>query len=439
MSHKIKYIEPDSIAAQLGLLPGDALVSINGERIIDFVDYQALCCNEQLAMVVERGAEQTEYSFEKDEYEPLGIEFENDMLGNVRTCVNKCMFCFVDQLPENVRDTMLLKDDDWRFSLLMGNYVTLTNVSDAELDRIIKRGASPLYISVHATDTETRKKLLGCQVNCDIMPRLRKLADAGICFHTQAVVCPGINDGKILEQTIDDLASLYPACQTLGIVPVGLTKHREKLCGIEPFTKETATALLTAVEKKRKRCRIELGTNFAFPSDELYIKAGFEFPSDSDYEDYAQIDNGIGLCRQLITDFEYAYEDLPAKCKKGGKEKKRIAIATGVSAKPVLEKLLKDKPITGVSVDVYAVENKFFGETVTVAGLVTGRDLIGRMKNVKCDAVLITEVMLRSEGDKFLDDVTLEEAEKQIGKPISVVGRRGEDLLDAIMSFSDAR
>jgi len=439
MSHKIKYIEPDSIAAQLGLIPGDALISINGERIIDFVDYQALCCNEKLTIVAERGAEQTEYSFEKDEYEPLGIEFESDMLGNIRTCVNKCLFCFVDQLPGNVRDTMLLKDDDWRFSLLMGNYVTLTNVSDAELDRIIKRGASPLYISVHATDPETRKMLLGCTVNYDIMPRLKKLADAGITFHTQTVVCPGINDGKIFEQTVEDLASLYPACQTLGVVPVGLTGHRAKLTQITPFTKETAAALLDIAEKKRRECRLKLGTNFAFPSDELYVKAGYDFPSDSDYEDYAQIDNGIGLCRQLITDFEYAYEDLPAKYKKGGKVRTRLAIATGVSAKPVLDGMLSDKPITGVSVEVYAVENKFFGDTVTVAGLVTGRDLISRMKNIKCDAILITEVMLRSEGDRFLDDTTLEDARSQLGKPIVVVGRRGEDLLEAIKSFSDAR
>ena len=437
MIHKIKSVEPESIAEQLGILPGDELISVNGEQIVDFVDYQALTSAEQMTLTVRHGAEETEYSFEKDEWEPLGIEFESDMLGTMRTCVNNCVFCFVDQLPQNVRPSMKLKDDDWRYSLLTGSYVTLTNVSDAELDRIIRRGASPLYISVHATDSSVRQGLLRCPVNADIMPRLKRLAEGGICFHAQAVVCPGINDGEVLERTIEDLAELYPACLSLAIVPVGLTCHRSGLDNIHPFDKESARKLLDMVAAKRKAFLRDIGTRFVFPSDELYLKAEAEIPSDSEYEDYAQIDNGVGLIRQLVSEFEFAYDDLPAKYKKGGKKSKQVAVATGVSAKPMLEKLLSEHPITNVDIKVYAVENRFFGSTVTVAGLVTGRDLIDRMKRVKSDCILITECMLRNEGDRFLDDVSLKQAENELGRKLYPVGRRGEDLLEALIKMSE--
>lgn len=438
MTHKIKAVEKGSIADQLGIRPGDELVSINGEEIVDFVDYQALCAAEKLCITVSSSGEQTDYEFEKDDYEPLGLEFFNDMLGKTRLCVNNCRFCFVDQLPANVRDSLKVKDDDWRLSLMMGNYVTLTNVSDCELERIIRRQASPLYISVHATDEKVRADLLRSRTDSSIMDRLKRLKEGGIRFHAQAVVCPGLNDGEVLEKTIDDLAALYPACLSLAVVPVGLTGYREGLSEIRPFNKQEAGALLSMAERKRKAFRRELDTAFVFPSDEMYLIAGEEIPSDSEYEDYAQIDNGVGLIRQLVTDFDDAYYSLPAKYKKAGRPGKNLCIATGVSARPVLEKLLEDHPITGVNVKVCAVENSFFGPTVTVAGLVTGGDLVRRMKKEKCDAILITECMLRSEGDRFLDDMPLEDAIRQLGTSIIPVGRRGEDLLYAIMEYSNA-
>jgi len=323
MAHTIKSVEPDSIAFQLGIKAGDELISINGENVIDFVDYQALCANEKLNLLVRSCGVETEYEFEKDDYEPLGMEFNDDMLGCTRLCANNCKFCFVDQLPCGVRDTMKVKDDDWRLSLMMGNYVTLTNVTDAELERIIKRHASPLYISVHTTDNDLRLDLLGTKVNCDIMQQLNKLKDGGIQFHAQAVVCPGINDGKVLEKTIDDLANMYPACLSLAVVPVGLTSHRENLTDIKPFNTESASALLDMVEKKRRVFTRELDTAFVFPSDEMYILAKREFPSDSEYEGYDQIDNGVGLCRMLETEFDDAYYDLPAKYKKAGRPGKQ--------------------------------------------------------------------------------------------------------------------
>ena len=436
MTHTVKTVENGSIADQLGIRPGDQLKSINHEPVVDFIDYQALCCQEKLTLELIQNGEICEYEFEKDEYEPLGIEFESDMLGKTRECVNNCRFCFVDQLPQGMRESLGVKDDDWRLSLLMGNFVTLTNVSDAELERIIKRHASPLYISVHATDPAVRKDLLRPRTNFDIIDQLKHLAGGGIQFHAQTVVCPGINDGAVLEKTIDDLAAMYPACQSLAIVPVGLTEHRTNLDDLRCFNEADAQHLLYMVENKRRELRKKLGTLFAFPSDEMYIIAGYPLPSDSDYEDYAQIDNGVGLVRQLFTEFDDAYFELPEKFKKNTKPLKRLCIACGTSVQPLLKQLMDEHPISGVSVRVCAVKNRFFGESVTVSGLITGQDLIYRMKNEPCDAILITECMLRSGEETFLDDMTLSEVKKALGVNVIPVGRTGEDLLDTLLKFS---
>lgn len=437
MGHVIRAVEPESIADQLGIRPGDVLLTMNGENVIDWVDYQAFSGNEKINLVIERNGVQTEFEFEKDDYEPLGLEFETDMLGGIRNCANRCMFCFVDQLPAHCRETMRVKDDDWRLSLMMGNYVTLTNVGDREIRRIIDRGASPLYISVHATDPELRVRLLGNSHGGEIREKLCALADGGICFHTQAVLCPGVNDGDALKNTIEDLMNLYPSCLSLALVPVGLTGHRDGLEEIRPYDKESARKVLEIADKARKICMREFGTRFVFPSDEFYLLADEPLPADSEYEDYAQIDNGVGLLRQLMTEYDYAYDELPEKSKKGGHAKKQIAIATGVSAQPFLKEMMDSHPITGVDVKVFAIKNHFFGETVTVAGLVTGGDLIAQMKKKGTfDAVLITECMVRAEDQRFLDDVSLTEVRRALGCPVIPVGRTGEDLLNAIAEFA---
>ena len=439
MSHRIRSVEEGSIAWQLGIKPGSELKKINGEEVIDLIDYQALCCDEKLDLLIGSGQEETLYSFEKDEYEPLGLEFYDDMLSPTRMCMNHCRFCFVDQLPKGVRPTMKVKDDDWRLSLMMGNYVTLTNVDDAEFERIIKRHASPLYISVHATDDAVRNDLIRPRQPIDLMGRLKRLAEVGIQFHTQAVVCPGINDGSVLEKTIDDLARLHPACLSLAVVPVGLTGHREGLDTLETFNKTTASALLDMTDKKRKELFASLGTLFVFPSDEMYLIAGRDFPSDGDYEDYAQIDNGVGMCRSLITEFEIAYDELPPEVKTADAKNKTICIACGVSVQPVLKHLTQQHPIKGVHVKVVPVVNHYFGPTVTVSGLITAGDLLERMRGEECEAVLITECMLRAEDSRFLDGMTLKEAVDRLGKPIIPVGRTGEDLVKAILHFSSQR
>ncbi|MGI6174267.1 MAG: DUF512 domain-containing protein [Christensenellales bacterium] len=432
MAHKIASVEPESIAAQLDIRAGDELLSINGERIIDFIDYQALTANDELSIVVRRESEgEIEFSFEKEEYEPLGLAFESDMLGAVRCCANRCIFCFVDQLPAHARASLRVKDDDWRLSLLMGNFVTLTNVSDAEFERIVKRRAAPLYISVHATDKTMREFLLGTAHNVDIMPRLKRLKKEGLSFHAQAVICPELNDGDVLRQTISDLAALYPACRSLAIVPVGLTSHREGLVPLRPFARENACDALDIIKDAQKKYLKELGTSFVFGADELYVLSGRNFPSDERYEDYPQIENGVGLCRQLEAEYAFAHKTSDLSRAK----KRRIVSACGVSAKTFLERLYREYPVKDIEIEVVAVENAFFGDSVTVSGLVTGNDLVRALQNVQADEILITECMLRDGEDVFLDGMALSEAKKRLPCELTVVERGGEALLAAVLGI----
>ncbi len=429
MPHKITAVLPDSIAEQLGIAAGDELVSINGQTVVDWIDYEAFCCCEQMNLVIRRGDEEMEFEFEKDEYDPLGLQFETQLMSPLRSCANNCMFCFVDQLPENVRPSLRVKDDDWRMSLMMGSFVTLTNVSDKELDRIIARQASPLYISVHATDPKLRAQLLGTPLGSKIMSQLNKLKNAGLSFHAQAVLCPGINDGEQLKKTVEQLAALHPACLSLALVPVGLTGHRDGLCELRKFNKAEARAVVDSVAQWQEKYLKKFGTTFVSASDEFYVQAGVRIPADEKYEDYPQIENGVGLMRLLETELEYAYEDADLASARPA----RIIDACGVSVAPFMKSLFRRFEIPGVEVQVVPIENHFFGPSVTVSGLLTGSDLIRELKGVDADRILITECMLREFEDVFLDDMPLEQVEKEIGVPIVKVGRSGEALLNALM------
>ena len=432
MAHIITSVDPGSPAAKAGLRAGDALVRLNGQDVVDFLDYQALSAEHRVSVEAVRNGEARAFRVVKDEYEPLGLNFDSPMMSRVRMCCNRCLFCFVDQLPANVRESMRVKDDDWRMSLMMGSYVTLTNVSDRELERIIARHASPLYISVHAVDPELRVKLLGTPRAAMLMDQLRRLAAGGIEFHCQAVLCPGINDGPALEETIRVLSDL-PGALSLALVPVGLTNHRDGLADLRKYSRAEAAAVLEMADVWRERLLREKGTRFVFPSDEFYLQAGAEVPSDEEYEDYGQIDDGVGLLRLLHTEFHEAWLELPEaeRVFTGGR---RIAIACGVSAAPFLTRLMAEHPVAGADVRVYAIENRFFGSNVTVSGLVVGADLIEQMRGVDCGCVLITECMLRDRGDRFLDDLSLDEVCAAIGRPVVPVGIRGEDLLGAILA-----
>ncbi len=432
MAHTIVSVESGSIAQKLGILAGDVLEEINGEPVVDFIDYQALCAEEKMCLVIRRGEEETSYTFEKDEYEPLGLEFSLPMMSSTRLCCNRCVFCFVDQLPAHVRPSLRVKDDDWRMSLMMGNYVTLTNVSDAELERIIRRHASPLYISVHCMDPDLRSRILGTPRGARLPEQLKKLQAGGVEFHCQAVLCPGLNDGAALEETIEKLVRLAPAARSLALVPVGLTRHREGLCALHKYSREEAAAVLEIAERWRKRLLEEIGTRFVFPSDEFYLQAQKPLPSDEEYEDYGQIDDGVGMLRLLETEFSDAYDELSPQLK-GISPGRKLAVACGVSAAPFLRDLLENHPVAGTQVRVCAVENQFFGPSVTVSGLLTGSDLMRAMAEEDCEKIFITECMLREGENVFLDDRTLEEVSRELGRPIIPVGRGGEMLLQAIV------
>ncbi len=434
MSHLIVSVDPRSPAQRAGIRPGDRLWRIDGVPVIDFIDYQALTANRRLAVQVLRDGAALDFAVRKDEYAPLGLNFQTPMMSGTRLCCNKCLFCFVDQLPGDARQTMRVKDDDWRMSLMMGNYVTLTNVSDRELDRIVERHCSPLYISVHATDPDLRAHLIGTPRARRLMDQLRRLSDGGIRFHCQCVLCPGLNDGAALDRTIRELSGI-PGALSLALVPVGLTGHREGLSALRVYTRNEARAVVELSERWRERLLQMRDTRFVFPSDEFYLQADWPIPPDEAYEGYDQIDDGVGLLRLLETEYREAWEALPQGLRRATPGGKPLAIACGKSAAAFIRQMLADYPVAGADISVYPIENTWFGPTVTVSGLITGKDLTGQMAGVPCDAVMITEVMLR-DGCLFLDDMTLDEAIQRLKKPVVPVGRRGEDLLDTILELT---
>ena len=435
MAQRIVSVDGGSLAQAAGIRAGDELLRVNGETVVDLLDYEALCADARVRLRVRRGGEETEYDVEKDEYEPLGLNFETPLMSGMRLCCNKCLFCFVDQLPQNARPSLRLKDDDWRMSLMMGNYVTLTNVSDHELDRIIRRHASPLYISVHAMEPGLRSRILGTTRGARLPEQLKRLAGGGIEFHAQAVLCPGLNDGEALADTIEKLAAMHPAARSLALVPVGLTDCREGLHPLHKYTPEEARGVLDIAERWRERLLKKLGTRFVFPSDEFYLAAGRPLPEDGEYEDYEQIDDGVGMLRLLETEFSEAYADLPEERKQPGGGKTLLA-ACGVSAAPFLRQMFAAHPLTGLTVDVRALENGFFGPSVTVSGLLTGGDLVRGLQGAEGAAVLISACMLRDGETVFLDDMTLEEVSRALKKPVIPVGRRGDEVLSAILEAS---
>lgn len=428
MGHIIISVPQGSLGEELGLVAGDELIAINGEKVVDIIDYQALIVAEDLTLTYIHDGEEQEVTCEKDEWEELGVEFGDTML-KTRVCKNKCIFCFVDQMPKGCRETLYVKDDDWRMSLMMGNFVTLTNVDDDELARIVRRHASPLYISIHATEGNLRRKIMNNPRADKIMQQLKTLTKAGIEFHGQVVLCPGINDGKVLDKTIEDLVKMHPAAQSLAVVPVGLTGYRDGLYPLRPFTADEADDVLRSIARWQKKCYKELGTRFVFASDEFYSIAGRKLPGEQSYEEFPQIENGVGLFAQLRMEFDDAMEPFVESDKK-----KHLTIACGESAAPILHDLITAYPFRNLSLDIIPIENHFFGGAVTVTGLLTGGDLLRELKGVQTDAVIITESMLRAEQDKFLDDMTIEDVRAQLGVPVHVIENTGSALADVLLN-----
>ena len=429
MPSRITHVQPDSLAEQLGLRAGDTLLSIAGETIVDQIDYQALIAQSSFPMEIRRADGTTRtLHVQKEDWEPLGITLDQSIVSNPRPCANHCIFCFIDQMPPGMRSTLYVKDDDWRLSLMMGNYITMTNLSDMELDRIIRRRVSPLYISVHTTNPELRCRMLRNKNAGLVMERMRLLASNGLRFHCQIVMCPGWNDGDELLRTLDDLRSLHPYAQSVALVPVGLTRHRKGLDDIRPYDKESATEVVRLAEKLQREYLRTLGTRFVFPSDEFYCLSQLPLPDDEQYEDYPQIENGVGMLRMFETDLRYAAEDYPI----ASTPPRHLVIACGTSVAPYMQAWCDRFAPKGTRVTVQPIINRFFGESVTVSGLITGRDLVEQLQHVQCDEILIVRDMIRNEGDLFLDDTPVDEVRRKLPAPLRIVRNTGESFYLAI-------
>lgn len=404
--HELCTILPGSPAFRAGVLPGDFLTHIDDHPIRDVIDFQYFVVAENPVLTVRRGEKTLRIAVKKQEGEPLGVYFDTMLMDKTRTCANRCVFCFIDQMPPKLRDSLYVKDDDWRMSMLTGNYVTMTNVSDQELARIVARRAGPLYISVHATDPDIRAKMMGNPNASRILEKLDKLRDGGISFNAQIVVCPGINDGKVLEETLHTLLC-YENCLSVAMVPVGLTAYRDGLPGISPMDAHCAREVLAIYELFRQ-------TGKVFASDEFYLKANLPLPDCGEYGDFPQIDNGVGLLRLFEEDYRYAVGEIQAA------KPHKAVIATGMLAADFIAKMIAAHPIAGVQADVLAIENQFFGSSITVAGLLTGSDLVRALKDVEADEILISASMLRANEAVFLDDMTLEQVASQLKSALRV-------------------
>ena len=412
---------------------GDTIVAINGNKIMDVLDYKFFAYDRKLDVVLRRpdGSEYT-LKVKKPEGGDLGLDFESYLMDAPRACSNRCVFCFIDQLPRGMRRTMYFKDDDARLSFLMGNYITLTNLSPREIQRIIDLHISPINVSVHTTNPELRCQMLRNDRAGESLELMRRFAKAGITMNCQIVCCPGLNDGEELMRSMRDLAELWPAVHSVSIVPVGLTKFREKLYPLAPFTKEHAAETLDMVEAFSADCLEKYGSRIFFCGDELYIKAGRELPPDEFYEEYTQLENGVGMLRLLETEFRSAV--------KLAEEPDYVdfSIATGESAAPYFEKLLDiaRERFPKLKGHVYAIKNDFFGHSINVTGLITGGDLINQLKGRELgERLFISQNMLRRLEQDFLDDVTLEQASEALGLPIYPTEADGFMFCDAIFGI----
>jgi len=430
MKKEILKIEKKSIAEELGIEAGDWLISINDIAIVDIFDYRLCCREEYLEVLVEKAdGEQWLLEIDKDEDEELGLVFENDLMDNMRGCGNKCLFCFIDQNPPGMRGSLYFKDDDYRLSFLHGNYITLTNMTKADVERILKHRISPINISIHATCPKLRVEMMGNPQAGRSLDFLKDLADGGIALSLQIVLCKGYNDGENLDKTIYDLSRYIPhggsGC-SLAVVPVGLTKYREDLAKLEPFGKEDCQAVIEQVNSWQGKLLKEKGTRFVFIADEFYLKAGHPLPKYDEYEDFLQIDNGIGMLRAFKDEF---YEELAHT--KTFVPSKKITIATGVAAAPFMRHLAGK---VSQDVDVVAIKNDFYGRHITVAGLLTGQDIAKQLADRELgEKVLLPSSCLKAGEDVFLDDMTLGELSQKIGRQVIAVDAEAADFVKALM------
>ena len=433
MAVKITGIVPGSPAAKANIQPGDVLISINKNPIIDVLDYRFYMTDVHLDLLLHNEAKELRnVSVRKGEYDDLGLEFETYLMDKQMGCRNKCIFCFVDQTPKGMRPSLYFKDDDTRMSFLFGNYTTLTNLKDGDIERIIKMHISPINISVHTTNPELRVEMMGNPSAGEKLRYIKMLTDGGIKVNSQLVLCPGINDGKELERSISELSALCPNLQSIAVVPVGLTKHREGLYPLRTFNAEEAKQVVEITERWGDKLAENNESRIVYASDEFYLLAGLPIPEPEFYGDFDQLDNGVGLLALLQQEFRSAMMQAGEF-----NEEKHLTIATGELAYPMMKQFAAEimERFPTVKIGVEKIVNDFFGHTVTVAGLVTGQDLIAQLKGKELGSeLLIPSTMLRHEQDRFLDDVTREQVEQELSVSLTTTENDGFDLLEKILS-----
>lgn len=432
MSVIIKGVQDGSVAAGSKIAPGDKLLSLNGNEIMDVLDYRFYQNNENvIALVEDKNGNVQKYRFKKDEYDELGLLFETYLMDKQHSCKNKCIFCFIDQLPKGLRESLYFKDDDSRLSFLFGNYITLTNITEHEIERIIKMHISPINISVHTTDPELRVKMMKNKNAGKVLQIINRFNEAGIAMNSQLVLCPGYNDGAELEKTLDDLTSLENM-KCIAAVPVGLTRYREGLCEITPFDKHSAGRALDIIDKYGDKCVETYGERRVYASDEFYLLSGRKMPDASYYGDFLQLENGVGLWALLKSEAENALDEIGC-CTVN----RKISLATGVAAYGLIRYIcdLCEQKNPGLTCNVYAIKNDFFGERITVSGLVTATDIIKQLKDKDLgEELLIPAAMLRKQRDMFLDSITVDELSEALGVPVNYTENDGYDLIDSILN-----
>ena len=434
--HMISRVLPGSIGEELELEPGDVLVSINGQPVEDVFDYRYLMNDEVVELLIrKKNGEEWELEVEKDYEDDLGVEFENSLMDDYRSCSNHCIFCFIDQMPPNMRETLYFKDDDSRLSFLQGNYVTLTNMSEYDLDRIIKFHLSPINVSFQTMNPDLRCKMLHNRFAGDALKKVDKLYQGGVIMNGQIVLCKGVNDRDELEYSLEKLSEYAPVLQSVSVVPVGLSKYRDGLYPLEPFDREDAEYLIEQVERWQKIMMERHGIHFIHASDEWYILAGKKLPEETRYDGYLQLENGVGMMRLLETEVKERLAGL-----EGDNREFTASVATGKLAAPFIQQYMKliQEKFPNIKVNVYTIRNDFFGERITVSGLITGADLREQLKDRELgEKILIPCNMLRSGEDVFLDDLTVDDIREALGTELVVVDEPGADLVDCVINPPD--
>lgn len=432
MGVRITSVEKHSPANKAHIKSEDILLKINGHEIHDVLDYMFYVAEDKIEVTYLHNGKEKTALIQKGEYDDLGLNFSNFLMDEKQSCKNKCVFCFIDQMPPGMRDTLYFKDDDERLSFLHGNYVTLTNLKDEDIQRIIDMRLN-INVSVHTTNPELRVRMMNNRFAGEKLKYLKMLADANVMINCQIVLCPGLNDGYELERTLSDLGELHPSVVSIAVVPVGLSKFRDNLYPLEGFTKETAGCALEIIKSKQDEFYNKYGTRLVYPADEFFLKAERDIPDNEYYEDYSQYENGVGLIRVLKDEFDEAVKNTEYDL-----NRRNISLATGVAAYNLIAELIEkvEKKWHNLNSNVYVIKNNFFGENITVAGLITGKDLVEQLKDKELgDVLIIPSVMLKADSDVFLDDYTVTQIEDELGVKILPVANEGNELLEALLGI----